>query len=445
MPRLDAARTVERSEGIVDFGRDRATTLREDRVSASVERRGSESAMRRDGMVRRPERRGTILAFGLYDWDMYWQTRQQVLSRLAGRGWRVGYTTPAMSIWEREGLRWRDSAWLSRAVDRDGVRIRYPGRIPTLLHRSGVWDRWIMHRHARKFASSMGDGGDGRSIAYVFHPSFLPYVEALPSCRVVYHADDRFMRMPGSTAELASFERALCERADRIFAITPGIAESLGNAAVGKTLIVPNGADARAYGEARSAPVPAELAAIPHPRIGYTGSLNEKIDFALISRLARARPNIHWLLIGFIGEDRQMSGGTRAALSECRQLANVHFLGERNYHELPPYCAHVDANAMFYRTDGEGWWRDIYPLKLHECLATGRPLLSSNIPAVQEFARVVAICRSDAEWLAAVDAAVAGRGVGAAQDRIAVAGANTWEQRVDEIEASLGELAGARR
>jgi glycosyltransferase involved in cell wall biosynthesis len=393
--------------------------------------------------VRRPERRGTILAFGLYDWDRYWQTRQQVLSRLAARGWQVAYTTLAMSIWEREGLRWRGSAWLSRAVERDGVRVRYPGRIPALLHRSDTWDRWIMRRHARKFASAMASGRDDRPIAYIFHPSFWPYVEALPPCRVVYHADDRFMRMPGSTSRLADFERALCERADRIFAVTPGIAEALGTAAVSKTLIVPNGADAEAYGRASSAPVPPELAAIPNPRIGYAGSLNEKVDFALIARLARARPKLHWVLIGFVGSERQLSGGNRAALGECRQLANVHFLGERDYGELPPYCAHVDANAMFYRADGEGWWRDIYPLKLHECLATGRPLLSSNIAAVREFARVVAICGSDAEWLDAVDAAVAGRGAGSVQDRIAVAAANTWEGRVDEIEASLAELAGA--
>jgi hypothetical protein len=112
----------------------------------------------------------------------------------------------------------------------------------------------------------------------------------------------------------------------------------------------------------------------------------------------------------------------------------------KDYSDLPPYCAHVDANAMFYRTDGEGWWHDIYPLKLHECLATGRPLLSSDIAAVREFADVVTLCRTDDEWLAAVDAAAAGSDRGSASERIAVARRNTWDVRVDQIEADLARL-----
>ena len=100
---------------------------------------------------------------------------------------------------------------------------------------------------------------------------------------------------------------------------------------------------------------------------------------------------------------------------------------------------------MFYRTDGDGWWRDIYPLKLHECLATGRPLLSADVPAVREFADVVGICRTDSEWISAVDAAVAGCDTGSALARIAVARANTWDSRVDRIEASLHDIAVAAR
>jgi len=389
------------------------------------------------------QRRPPILAFGVNAFDGYWQTRQHILSRLAQRGWPVGYTTPAMSIWERDGLRWRDAGWGSKSVSRDGVRIRYPGRVPALLHRWQAMDRMIVRRHARAFASSIEMKSTHVPIAYVFHPMFWPYVEAIDSCHVVYHADDRFAAVPGSGREVAAFERALCERAARIFAITPGVAQGLPQCAASKTVLVPNGADAEAYERASRSPVPALLARIPRPWVAYAGSLNEKIDFALINRLAFARRGIQWLLIGPTHGEGQLSRETRTQLELCRRQPNVHFLGVVDYSELPAYCAHVDANSMFYRTDGDGWWRDIYPLKLHECLATGRPLLSSDVSAVREFSEVVTICRSDADWLAAVDATVSGRDAGSAAARVAVARANDWESRVDRIEASLDALVAA--
>ena len=398
-------------------------------------------AAARDGPVA-DGRRPPILGFGLNAFDGYWQTRQHILSRLARRGWPVGYTTAAMSRWERNGLRWRNAGWRSEEVSSYGVHVRYPGRFPFLLHRWGAADRAMMRRHARVFAASMGRRANGLPIAYVFHPAFWPYVEAL-ECKVVYHADDRFTAMPGSKPEIDGYQRALSERADLIFAITRGIADGLGDRALGKTVIVPNGADADAYESASRAGPPPFPPGIPSPRIAYAGSLNEKIDFALLVRLARARPRVQWLLIGAIHSEGGMTPQTRRRLAECRTLPNVHFLGVKDYGELPAYCAHVDANAMLYRTDGDGWWRYIYPLKLHECLATGRPLLSTDVPALREFADVVAICRSDAEWLDAVDAVVSGRDAGSREARIAVAKANSWEVRVDRIEAHLDKLAGA--
>src|SRR5512144_530999 len=151
MSRVDPARIVNRSGNGLDLGYEAQTPPREQQAPNAR----SHQSVGCERTARSPRRRTTILAFGAYDWDAYWQTRQQVLSRLGSRGWRVGYTTPAMSIWERNGLRWRDSAWRSRAVDRDGVHIRYPGRLPALLHKLESWDRMIKRRHARVFASSL--------------------------------------------------------------------------------------------------------------------------------------------------------------------------------------------------------------------------------------------------------------------------------------------------
>ncbi len=383
-----------------------------------------------------------VLAFGMNVWDEYWQTRQHVLSRLAGRGWNVGYTTPAMSIWERGGLRWRHASWLARTDCRDGVRIRYPGRLPPLLHKSAGYDDLVRARHARAFAAQIGADGARPVVAYVFHPDFLPYVEAVNPWRVVFHADDNYGAMPGVTRTTLAAQDALVRRADRIFAITDGVARALGAHATGKTLLVPNGADVDLYRGGKDCPVPPDLARIPRPTIGYAGSLNEKVDFPLIARLARARPDVHWALIGRVWDDHMLSEWSRTGLEQCRASPNVHFLGLKDHTELPAYYAHVDANAMFYRTDGEGWWHGIYPLKLHEYLATGRALLGSDTPAVRAFADVVAICRSDAEWLRAIDSAIGGGGVGTPERREAVARANSWALRVDLIDAALRDLVG---
>jgi hypothetical protein len=250
---------------------------------------------------------------------------------------------PPMSIWERNGLRWRDAKWRSANVDRDGVRIRYPGRVPALLHRWPALDRIIMRRHARVFASSMARGFTNAPIAYVFHPMFWPYVEALSSCHVVYHADDRFAAMPGSGPEIMGFERALCERADRVFAITPGVANGPSSMRCGEDRSSYPMEPTRKLRAGSRSPVPALLAEIPRPRIAYAGSLNEKIDFALVNRLASARRGIHWVLIGGVHGAGQMSGETRARLAECRSGRTCTFWASSTYSELPAICAHVDA------------------------------------------------------------------------------------------------------
>ena len=383
-----------------------------------------------------------LLGFGTNSWSDYWQTRQHVLSRLATRGFRVGYTTPAMSVWERDEPRWRYAKWWSQRMVLDSVHVMYPGRLPPLTHRVDALDRAVARRHARRYAACVGGRSDARpDIAYVFHPDFLPYLDGIAPRRVVYHADDHQGAMSASDPKVRDFEQGLVERADLVIAVTEGVARGLGERAIDKTIIVGNGADVARYGSAGLLPVPHDLAAIPRPVIAYAGSLNNKVDFPLVARLAKARPGVHWALIGPVWDEAQLTAPLREGLAKCRELPNVWFLGRKSYLELPAYCAHVDANAMVYRTDGQGWWRSIYPLKMHECLATGRPLLSADVPAVREFGSVVQLCTNDPQWLQALDAVAAGDDWATPVARRGVARANSWDHKVDLIVAGLRTLA----
>ena len=383
-----------------------------------------------------------LLGFGTNTWDNYWQTRQHVLSRLARRGYQVGYTTPAMSVWEREAPRWRCAKWRSQRFLLDGVLVMYPGRCPPLTHRIQALDHAVVRRQARRFAAYVGAPRTGApAFAYVFHPVFLPYLDVIELRHVVYHADDNHGALFAGDPAVRDLEQGLIERADRVIAVTEGVAQGLGERAVGKTVIVGNGADVDRYESACRLPVPDDLAAIPRPVIAYAGSLNRKVDFPLVARLAHARPNVHWALIGpVLGEDH-MSAALQESLAECRKLPNVRFLGQKSYLELPAYCANVDANAMIYRTDGDGWWRSIYPLKMHECLATGRPLLSADVPAVREFGNVVQMCMNDQDWLDSIDGVATGEAMGTPTARQTVARTNSWDRKVDRIVAELQTLA----
>jgi hypothetical protein len=99
---------------------------------------------------------------------------------------------------------------------------------------------------------------------------------------------------------------------------------------------------------------------------------------------------------------------------------------------------------MCYRTDGEGWWKSIYPLKLHEYLASGKPVISAPLASVQPFAHVVEIANSVADWISAIEHALSHGGLASPGERLAVANKNTWDLRVDQLEQWLGEMIAER-
>jgi hypothetical protein len=87
---------------------------------------------------------------------------------------------------------------------------------------------------------------------------------------------------------------------------------------------------------------------------------------------------------------------------------------------------------MCYRTDPGGWWVAIYPLKLHEYLAVGRPVVSADLEAVRPFMSVLSIAVTVDEWISAIEQAL-DEEPSMVEARRTVARANTWDDRVDQL------------
>ncbi len=378
-----------------------------------------------------------VIVFGSDAWNDAWQTRQQIVSRLVQRNWPTVYSCGAFHTWDRFRPDWSAATWRGAVELRDGVKVYRPGRWQMRWPKLSAWDDAVVAAHAASLTRLVGWSAATTRIAYLFHPRFLPYLAHLGDCRVVYHCDDAFAAMPNWTAVHARQQEALIDRADLIIASSPGMAKALPGRGAAVARLLANGADTEAYIAAEHAPCPPDLAAIPRPRIGYSGGINQKVDLELVATVARRRPDWHWVLVGRVLAN---SGPTGDAVQACRQLPNVHFLGVRPYDAMPPYVAHMDVNALCYRSDPGGWWFAGYPLKLHEYLAAGRPVVGAGIEVVAAFDAVIAIADGAEQWIAAIDDALRTGGVASPEARRRVARQNDWELRLDDLEAWLKAL-----
>lgn len=347
-------------------------------------------------VTERPKGVRPIVAFAHHPWvEPEWMNRQQLLSRLGKQGWPVAYSSGALDWWQRETVGWHESPLLNSVEDRDNIRNVVPGRLGTRWRRYPAFDRFALKRHAQFVRSAIADPHE-RIVVLIFNPAFYPYIEYLQPCDVVFHAYDVYARQSGWNDEKSAFQDALVKESVLVTASSEAIARYLEDPRV---RVLPNGADFESFAVASNHPEPDDLREIPHPRLGYVGAINRKVDCRLIAEIARREPNWHWVLVGRIERDELLADAYNSELfAECEGLPNVHFLGQKDRRDVPAYVGHMDVNTMCYRTDGDGWWIAGSPLKQHEYLATGLPAISSPIEAVLPFSDVVGIGKGVDEW-----------------------------------------------
>jgi glycosyltransferase involved in cell wall biosynthesis len=115
------------------------------------------------------------------------------------------------------------------------------------------------------------------------------------------------------------------------------------------------------------------FSSLPHPVIGYVGGLHKFVDYGLLRDLARARPNWSWVFVGAI----------QAEISGLVELPNVHMLGQQQHPSLAHYIRQFDVCLIPYLNDPAT--ATALPLKLNEYLALGKPVVSTELPAICAF------------------------------------------------------------
>lgn len=288
-----------------------------------------------------------------------------------------------------------------------------------------------------------------RVIAWFYTPMAMEFADRLEADLMVYDCMDELSLFRGASPRLVALEQALLDRADLVF--TGG--RSLFEAKRDRHRSVhcfPSSIDAGHFRAARDPGAEApELAGIPHPRIGFFGVIDERMDLDLVDALAAARPDWSFVMVGPV---------VKIDPGSLPRHANIHWLGGRRYAELPGLLAGWDAGFMPFALNEST--RFISPTKTPEFLAAGLPLVSTPITDVvrdwgsqgaglvaiardaEGFARAIAdmLAETDrAAWIARVDRALAGQ----SWDRTWAAMSTLMEQAMP-IVAPAPALRGVR-
>lgn len=361
--------------------------------------------------------------------------REHLISRLGLRRDVLVGAGPWRS-WDVGSPVWRTAGLKRREVRRQGTRTDVPPAWLVEIPRWPWTGRAARAINAWRYRCILGAPADAFA-GLIFHPAYWRQLQAARPRAVVYHVYDNYRKIPDWNEELEAIDVDLLRAANVVSATSRKLCDLLEHTSGRQVEFLPNGVDYGRFSK-RVETEPEDINVVPRPRIGYTGRLNRKVDFELFYELACARPDWNFVMVGPTGN---MDGTSNKWYQKCVQRANIRFLGEKPVHALPAYVASMDVNLMCYAQRANLWTPWIYPLKLHEYLATGKPIVSADLDSVREFSSVVRIATTTEEWISAIERALEESDTEIRKARRETAARNSWDNRVELLDGWLRELA----
>jgi glycosyltransferase involved in cell wall biosynthesis len=172
--------------------------------------------------------------------------------------------------------------------------------------------------------------------------------------------------------------------------------------------------------------IPADMKNLPHPILGYAGLVHDRIDFDLIEQLSDRLPHCSLVFLGHIARSTDR-------IRQLSQRSNVHFLGLKDYAELPAYMAAVDVCLLPYIPDTV----TSPATKIFDYLATGKPTVSTDLVEMDRFRHLVKLARTSEEFIDKVRECLAENSPELAAQRKEEARRNSWALRTQEIMDTL--------
>jgi glycosyltransferase involved in cell wall biosynthesis len=281
-----------------------------------------------------------------------------------------------------------------------------------------------------KMAARMA--GISRPLLWVHCPAGAPLVNEIDAAAVVLQRTDRFEAFPEADPAIVGAQIAFLKtRADLTVYCNAELMRQE-EAQTRRQLLVTHGVDLATFiaaGDAAGCD-PVDMQHIGRPRAGFIGGIDaHTFDPELFLAVARELSDVNFVLIG----------GSSLHVGWC-PLKNVTFLGRKPYDDVAKYMAAMDVLIMPWNQSE--WIKACNPIKLKEYLAVGRPVVTTDFPALDGMRDLVHVAHGAEEFAQKIRRALAGElNVAAARSRIAT---ESWDAKAALVMGALEDVARRR-
>src|SRR5579871_4222006 len=325
-----------------------------------------------------------ILTFSHLRWNFVHQRPQHILSRLARRHRVVFVEEPILD--HSEAPRWQFEKPAPNVVV---CRPHTPCEAPGFDDRQLPYLRQLLPELIER--QNLAD-----YLVWFYTPLPIVLTRQLRPQAVIYDCMDELAAFLGAPPELFLREEELLAKADLVFTGGPSLYRAKKDRHP-RVYCFPSSVDAQHFASAHNGLEEApDQVSLPHPRLGYYGVIDERLDLNLLESVATAHPEWQIVVVGPVVKIDPFT---------LPRNPNIHYFGQRPYAQLPAYLRGWDVCLMPFARNRSTQF--ISPTKTLEYMAAGKTIVSTPITDVAEpYADIVYLGGTTEEFIAGCEKAV---------------------------------------
>ncbi|MFN3551186.1 MAG: glycosyltransferase [Endomicrobiia bacterium] len=377
-----------------------------------------------------------IICFGFADWDNPYRTNQHHIMQRLSQNNRVVFVESLglrQPVFQKKDIK-RIFKRLIKGIKglkkiNENLYIYSPLVLP--LHKFSFVrkiNNLILKSNLKKIQKKLNFT---EPIIWSYIPNIIDFKNFFNEKLIVYHCVDELSANPLIPAKVISqMEIKLIKNADVVFVSSKPLYEKKKIYNLQNTYYMPNVADfehfSKVWREKEKLAVPEDIKNIKHPIIGFVGAISKyKINFSIIEYILQTHRDWSLVLIGAVGE-----GEKAVDISEFK-YPNLYYLGAKAYSELPHYINCFDICILPSLINE--YTKNMFPMKFFEYLSTGKPVVSVDLPSLEEFKKYFYCAKDKYEFVLQIEKAIKEDNEELKKNRIEIAKQFTWEKRIEEM------------